>query len=324
VADSSESIGRGSKRSFMGKRRAGSVASSKRSQQRPAITEKAEQPPAVPGAQPLEGSAAAKPKKSPGLFSCFGCFGSPKDSHAVDEDDTPEHAKQSKAKPGRISQPTPMKKPDPNAAESSTADSKEPLDEKTGDSYGADRRENEKAIPGDASTDSPPKIVTRTSSMKQSVDKPQPPIPNQPGRLNTSPQIEIQGPTPGTTPIQRRVSSEDADPIHDRTPEQEARDDEIEAKDQVPISTNQVHTEGEKPSNNSDEASTKIDLPPPPPLEQRQMQTTSPEVEAPQKYLLAPMKPEFKGKKCLVLDLDETLVHSSFKVGVPSRMHLKY
>merc|ERR1712129_481801 len=29
--------------------------------------------------------------------------------------------------------------------------------------------------------------------------------------------------------------------------------------------------------------------------------------------LLPPLEPRFKGKKCLVLDLDETLVHSSFK-----------
>merc|ERR1712228_692175 len=29
--------------------------------------------------------------------------------------------------------------------------------------------------------------------------------------------------------------------------------------------------------------------------------------------LLPPLEPEYKGKKCLVLDLDETLVHSSFK-----------
>jgi carboxy-terminal domain RNA polymerase II polypeptide A small phosphatase len=34
--------------------------------------------------------------------------------------------------------------------------------------------------------------------------------------------------------------------------------------------------------------------------------------------LLPPIAPEFKGKKCLVLDLDETLVHSSFKVGLMS------
>jgi RNA polymerase II subunit A small phosphatase-like protein len=34
-----------------------------------------------------------------------------------------------------------------------------------------------------------------------------------------------------------------------------------------------------------------------------------------QQWLLPPLEPRFKGKKCLVLDLDETLVHSSFKVG---------
>ncbi len=37
-------------------------------------------------------------------------------------------------------------------------------------------------------------------------------------------------------------------------------------------------------------------------------------VEEKQKWLLPPIEPRFKGKKCLVLDLDETLVHSSFKV----------
>ncbi|KAJ1932723.1 hypothetical protein EC988_009361, partial [Linderina pennispora] len=30
-------------------------------------------------------------------------------------------------------------------------------------------------------------------------------------------------------------------------------------------------------------------------------------------FLLGPLAPELKGKKCLVLDLDETLVHSSFR-----------
>jgi RNA polymerase II subunit A small phosphatase-like protein len=34
-----------------------------------------------------------------------------------------------------------------------------------------------------------------------------------------------------------------------------------------------------------------------------------------QQWLLPPLRPEFEGKKCLVLDLDETLVHSSFKVS---------
>jgi len=39
---------------------------------------------------------------------------------------------------------------------------------------------------------------------------------------------------------------------------------------------------------------------------------TEPVVE--QKYLLGPVEPHLQGRKCLVLDLDETLVHSSFKV----------
>jgi RNA polymerase II subunit A small phosphatase-like protein len=39
--------------------------------------------------------------------------------------------------------------------------------------------------------------------------------------------------------------------------------------------------------------------------------------EPAQKWLLPPITPQFSGKKCLVLDLDETLVHSSFKVSIP-------
>ncbi|PMD45719.1 NIF-domain-containing protein [Hyaloscypha variabilis F] len=36
--------------------------------------------------------------------------------------------------------------------------------------------------------------------------------------------------------------------------------------------------------------------------------------EPPPKLLLPPQSQEFRGKKCLILDLDETLVHSSFKI----------
>lgn len=38
-----------------------------------------------------------------------------------------------------------------------------------------------------------------------------------------------------------------------------------------------------------------------------------------QKWLLPPIQPHHKGRKCLVLDLDETLVHSSFKVSSQKR-----
>lgn len=40
----------------------------------------------------------------------------------------------------------------------------------------------------------------------------------------------------------------------------------------------------------------------------------TPTADERQTWLLPPLAPQFEGKKCLVLDLDETLVHSSFKV----------
>ena len=43
----------------------------------------------------------------------------------------------------------------------------------------------------------------------------------------------------------------------------------------------------------------------------------TPSLDERQQWLLPPLAPRFEGKKCLVLDLDETLVHSSFKVCGP-------
>lgn len=45
-----------------------------------------------------------------------------------------------------------------------------------------------------------------------------------------------------------------------------------------------------------------------------------PAVSEQQSWLLPPVAPEHKGRKCLVLDLDETLVHSSFKVRCSFRL----
>ncbi len=91
----------------------------------------------------------------------------------------------------------------------------------------------------------------------------------------------------------------------------------------VPLASNEVRHEGDDASSDAqNEHPPKVDLPPPPPLEQRQIavrdQTSETSISEPQqKYLLGPLRAEFNGKKCLVLDLDETLVHSSFKVPYP-------
>lgn len=266
-----------------------------------------------------EGSTRSKAKKSGGLLSCLPCF-APKDATPAGES-TENVKKVEKVQPGRNSQP--VHKADPTT-ESSTADSKEPLDEKSaGEAPGADRE----AVHGDGTADRPshdgvPKIVTRSSSKKQ-AETPLPPLPNQPGTLQTGPQISVQGPTPGTTPVQPRPSPEQEQIIHDRTESQEEKDQDIEMND-VPLASNEVPQPAPEVSDEpQNDVHPKVDLPPPPPLEQRQIavhnQTSDISMSEPQqKYLLGPIKPEFKGKKCLVLDLDETLVHSSFKVNAHS------
>ncbi|KAI8941929.1 hypothetical protein NX059_000043 [Plenodomus lindquistii] len=321
TAADAESIGRASKhskRSFgMGKRRAGSVASSKRSHHRAA--EKGDVPP-VPAPSNRAGSTRSKTKKSGGLLSCLPCF-APKESREAGDTTPPENVKQAQSIPtGRTSQSTPVKKQPQNAAESTNADSKDVLDEKAAAgvliSGSAEKPSN-----GDGATENPsaqtaPQIMTRSSSKRQQEEAASS---NQPSTLQTGhPQISVTNPTPAATPILPRPSVEQQRIIEDQTEEQKQIDNDIEMKD-VPLSTNDVHQEGEDATTEDPSDHPKVDLPPPPPLEERQQAvqsqvTDASEAAEPQKYLLGPIAPRFQGKKCLVLDLDETLVHSSFKI----------
>jgi RNA polymerase II subunit A small phosphatase-like protein len=196
------------------------------------------------------------------------------------------------------------------------------MDEKAGtDAYGASGAEKPSTADGTVeqpSHENHPQVVTRSSSKRQQAEQTSS---RQPGTLQPVPiDIQVTQPTPGTTPVLPRPSADQARIIEDQTEEQKALDSDIEMKD-VPLSTNDVHQEGEdveaEAAAHPDHP--KVDLPPPPPLEQRvdvvQKQTSEmSEASEPQKYLLGPIAPRFQGKKCLVLDLDETLVHSSFKV----------
>jgi RNA polymerase II subunit A small phosphatase-like protein len=327
TAADAESVGRGSKhskRSFMDKRRAGSTASSKRSQQRAAAAEKTEQPPPVPATANRPASTRSKKPKAGGLLSCLPCF-APKEPRT--SDNTPlENVKTAQKVPtGRTSQSTPVKKQEPTVAESSNTDSRDPLDEKTG-AETLDAGLAEKPSHGDGTTDRPsvedrPQVITRSPSQKQQTGTVSPP---QPGTLQTGhPQISITNPTPTATPVLPRPSVDQQRIIEDQTEEQKQIDDDIEMKD-VPLSTADVHQEGEEPNAEAEAEHPKVDLPPPPPLAERQIavqhQTADvSEASEPQKYLLGPIAPRFQGKKCLVLDLDETLVHSSFKVCLTYR-----
>lgn len=113
-----------------------------------------------------------------------------------------------------------------------------------------------------------------------------------------------------------------------------AEDNEAEAAPVEPPSTQDVDGDvhmadveptasepAKQPGAETDEQYSKPVPPPPPgPIP---ISTSAPllaeeksiDIEEQHKYLLPPVQPHLKGRKCLVLDLDETLVHSSFKVS---------
>jgi RNA polymerase II subunit A small phosphatase-like protein len=304
VQGSGESTSRGSKRSLTGRRRPGSTASSSHSQP-PHVSEKdITMPDEVTTTTNSPTSPMGKPKKRSRFLSFF-CCGSRTDG---DDLGPAKSAKAAKRVDRVAAVDSKAEGADATAAAADglAIDNGTPgqpaLDEKTG--RPVDQADGRAALAAFARPDQP-RIDTSTSK----------------GAL-AGPHIAIQAPTP--------ITATDELLIHDRTPEQEQMDQEIEMTDAgatVPIAANEVPgleddaaADGMQQPGNRDSRA-KIDLPPPPPLQERQAQMAhhegSPVRDGPDgmhKWLLPPKRPEMSGKKCLVLDLDETLVHSSFKV----------
>ncbi|KAI9659268.1 MAG: hypothetical protein M1821_001525 [Bathelium mastoideum] len=330
-----ESIGKQSKRSLRGRRRAGSKGSSKPIQQ-PAGEKISE--PQQPTAPPTTEAVNKASHKKPSFFRRLLCCVAPSESQTLESGEAiPNAKKTNKLRSGRSPQPPPKdSKQDPSNAESSTADSKEPLDEKA---VGPTNAQPDKAgmldshagPPGDGVMDS--KTSEQPSdaaggSQVRPIDQQQ--APPQPPMLDTSPST-LQGasqlhaaPTLSVTEATPVIAQQEQELISDRTPEQAQTDQEIETS--IPIAQNEVAPSHDQIGNSAqrDPSPPKIPLPPPPPLEERQAATVPPVPVVPepvtmahpeqQKYLLPPIRPEMRGRKCLVLDLDETLVHSSFKI----------
>ena len=276
------------------------------------------------------------------LLSKLACCGVSEDANAIDLD---EHAiparKTSQLQSPPEIQATPTKRADMSAAESTTTESKEMAEEKIGGppysalkSAGEPRVQeqpklnaertaaNNSQLPaehnetGDATQLPVPKDVSHSTGaelglplQEEQKNDLQPAILQGQGAA-----VIVEAPTP-TMPSQENATN-------DRTPLQEKRDSDIEMTD-APL--DEPRSIEPRASTERPETGVAPPLPPPPPLAPRMdnsflghernltnATTTSAEQ---QKWLLPTMRPEFHGKKCLVLDLDETLVHSSFKVG---------
>ncbi|KAI9782891.1 MAG: hypothetical protein M1835_003911 [Candelina submexicana] len=342
ASDPAESIGKDSKGSISARRRRASATSSKRSLETRALAADDTAQPAQSD-ESKDGATPQKPKKK-GPVSRFlavlNCCGVPKTGNSIGtEDPLVPSKKSSKLQPTRTRQSIPGKQ-GAGAIGSSTADSEKPLNEKSSVVHDTEKTEpiGENKRPEEATeVPSPldhavPDNKTEDLNLDQKATEigsntPEQPLPVVPETTGQTEERNMAAQAPLGSGVAAEtftptVSTTEEPTISDRTPLQAQQDTDIEMTDAPPpIPSTEVPNE--EPLNR-ETLTTNNELPPPPPLAARETQTSlaalptqdttvMPSAEK-QQWLLPPIQPRFKGKKCLVLDLDETLVHSSFKI----------
>jgi hypothetical protein len=133
----------------------------------------------------------------------------------------------------------------------------------------------------------------------------------------SSPSFAVVAPTPATSHLDDAPSTNNQAQSQDTasTPKPGTPYPPVEERKAIPMHQPEVN-------------STVSSLPQPRPLSvpkpikpatnHPQNSTVAPPAKDSQQWLLPPIEPRFKGKKCLLLDLDETLVHGSFQVMICS------
>ncbi|KAI9751739.1 MAG: hypothetical protein M4579_005930, partial [Chaenotheca gracillima] len=326
VSDSAESIGRRSQRSAGAGRREGSTTSSQRTA-RARRRAAAEEGPPVPGKEGSDELAAPQRQKKSGLsrfFATLACCGSSDHTSSVDTEGPLVPSKQSELPPARARQSTPAVKQEQIELVPHTTKSTDFVEDKSSRPRDSERTEVSSVgqLPAEelpmaekhlAQTEPKTLAPHQTLTTAESNPKELPP-PSLPG---TSEKIED---TPAAPSSDAKAVMDAPVPGPSAEEAQAAEDSDVEMVD--------------APSSPQEEAPREvpviapprqIDLPPPPPLADRNPQPQPPPpshessrlttpLNDKQRWLLPPIQPQFKGKKCLVLDLDETLVHSSFKI----------
>jgi RNA polymerase II subunit A small phosphatase-like protein len=388
--DTSDNVETSSKRSLTGRRRGASTGSKRSNRQVTGESEKQTRPGSAGRAQ---AGSEPRPKKRGGFLSFLGCCGGSEDTEEPGSRESAQPAKTptTASQPSKLKTQQQQVAPNASATNTSADGSKEVIDEKVGQQ--PNHTESSAAAPilptPPMETERPPPVVMQPDnpvpSIPLGVISAQPnaeTAPLQAEKRDLQPEMPVTGP-PHIDTAQRSVAH-DVQPNHasnpvvsviaptpivshqddvvedaiiqDRTPEQAARDTDIEMTDvgpSLPLSTSDVPQSSDVEASTrerSSSSSSRIDLPPPPPLAERQLQNQHSDAgviagagagagvlaagagvaahhasqdpsavstpEPTQKWLLPPITSQFSGKKCLVLDLDETLVHSSFKVSM--------
>lgn len=285
-----------SKTSILGRRRNGSATSSKMSITPPS-------PSAGPNTNPASSNTTAtRPTKTKGGFLSFlNCCGVPDNAHTIDE--TPAN------KPTKVGPGVPAKA---IMLENSVVQAQA---EKYAVKSESEQKDETRHSPSDgAITPSEPNGELSQPGPDAAREQPLPELPKE-GESSSGPAkppVIVEGPT--------RSESKRVPPTQPSSQDQKDGEGDDRMGDSAPLPPAEKE-EDTVSVPRKDETATKIILPPPPPAPGPSAETAAPEAaEQKQQWLLPPIAPRFKGKKCLVLDLDETLVHSSFKVHSPLRL----
>lgn len=252
-------------------------------------------------------SASAKPKQKRGLFAILGCCSSKDSSNDIDMKEAPR-LQQSTTPSSPVTRSQRLKaRLDRTASQEAKA--------------AASGHTPSKEAPAPADASAAQSTVQSTSNQLAAQDiaaravAPAAVLTDVPtSALSATPDVMVQAPTP-VIPQQ----DQEKQIISDRTPEQEARDKDIEMTDvgpSIPLSSNDAAPRPRSTASTIDEAAdNKSDLTTS--TNEQSAITADPVTDAENevpKGLLPPVRQEHTGRKCLILDLDETLVHSSFKV----------
>lgn len=279
--------------------RAGSTTSSKRG----AIIQ--------PSSASTSGPAASAPKsqsarKKGGFLSFLSCCGGTN----KDEDlDLQEHARPSSTgRPLDVPQDTTIK--DDSAAQSSLQDVKDTSVEK------ANSRPNLETNPVVASDTQNQAQVSEPVTNEKSQQSPIAPE----NAKGNSPLLQQDSSNEQETHPAKQVMTPALGQsiVADQTLNPESKD--VEMTEAPPLEPEPAEVSQATEENKID-TTPQLPPPPPPPVVARrqepgQVSTQTNGSGDQQKWLLPAVRSEHAGRKCLVLDLDETLVHSSFKVGL--------
>ncbi|MCJ1309764.1 hypothetical protein MMC25_003425 [Agyrium rufum] len=323
------------------KERNGSIASSRKSGREKKMnsesTGQTSKPQAFtqPGTTTTATAAPMQTKKKSGfsrLFASIACCGTPSNANLVEEgQDAPR--KIVKPQTSQPRQPTPASKAEPVQVNSSTDQSGDTTEKIGGPPYSEIKpaqqpqmQEIVKTNPSNGQAESPDNCDT---SQLQGVTT------GHPGTAGSTNQDSVSRapaattaneisaiPTSNTSIQQLPIPLLTQDSVTEAIPTQQvqSQDNDIEMTDASTANDPADHQDTE-----TNEASeTQQNVPAIPAAQANQTNAPTEPSRDPtasvnpisdkRTWLLPPMRPEFTGKKCLVLDLDETLVHASFKI----------